>query len=395
MTILKTLYEKDLYPEIDDAGHSDFARDCVEIAAEKLARGEIDRRGFLNAMIGIGALSAAGIGTKAHAQAEELVVVNWGGPAVEAYQKAFGEAFTAAHGTEVVIDGTGPLLSKIRAMVESGAVTWDVCDTGAATTLVLQKAGVIQPIDYNVVDRSKVVQDYAYDYGIANYLFSYILAYNKAELDTEPQNWSDFWDLAKYPGMRTMRKQPNGMIEAAMFAAGKSMDEIYPIDLDLAMSKLREISDNVIVWGSGSQSQQLFRDGEVTMGNIWHTRANLLNQDMNGDVVWTWNQGIATAGMWNVPNDNPAGTETAMNFIASAQDPEQQVTLFTMMGNGPANPAAAPLVPEDRKFADPGQPDNWALQLKQDARWYEAESGRGDLTNDALARELYLDVFAS
>ena len=394
MTVLKTLYEKDLYPEIDDAGDSEFARDCVEIAATKLARGEIGRRGFLTALAGLGALSAAGLPTVVRAAEGELVVVNWGGPAVEAYMNAWGAPFEDASGTEVIIDGTGPSSSKIRAMVEAGAVTWDVCDTGAGTTLVLEKAGVLQPINYSVVDKEKVVQDYAYDYGVANYLFSYVLTYNKARVGEPPKDWADFWNLDKYPGMRTMRKQPDGQLEAAMMAAGRSIDEVYPIDLDLARSKLRELRDNVIVWGSGSQSQQLFRSMEVEMGNIWHTRANLLNQDMNGDVIWTWNQGIATAGMWNVPKGNPAGTEVAMNFIASAQAPERQVDLFLTMGNGPANPEAAPLVPEDRKWANPGQPEHWAMQRKLDARWYEADSGKGGLTNDALAREMYLDVFA-
>ncbi|MEM9223365.1 MAG: ABC transporter substrate-binding protein [Pseudomonadota bacterium] len=398
MTILKSQYEKDLYPEIEDAcaaaGDNDFARDCIEIAAEKLKRGEINRRGFLAAVTAMGAVATTGFASDALASDSELVIVNWGGPAVDAYQKAWGEPFTKETGIKVVVDGTGPLLSKIRAMVESGAVTWDVCDTGAGTTLVLQKAGVIQPIDYSIVDKSKIVQDYAYEYGAANYLFSFILAYNKARLDAEPQNWADFWDVSKFPGMRTLRKQPNGMMEAAMFAAGKTKDEIYPIDFDLVREKFAELRDNVIVWGSGSESQQLFRNGEVVMGNIWHTRANLLNQDMRGDVVWTWNDGIVTAGMWNVPNNNPGGTENAMKFIASAQNPQEQVELFLIMGNGPANPAAAPLVPEDRRFVDPGQPDNFAKQLKQNARWYEADSGKGDLTNDAFSREMYLDVMS-
>ena len=35
-----------------------------------------------------------------------------------------------------------------------------------------------------------------------------------------------------------------------------------------------------------------------------------------------------------------------------------------------------------------------AMQIKQDARWYQADSGKGNLTNDALARELYLDVMS-
>ncbi|MCR9176965.1 MAG: ABC transporter substrate-binding protein [Alphaproteobacteria bacterium] len=396
MSLIKTLYEKDLYPEIEDSAESDFARDCIQIASERLAKGEIDRRTFMKAIAFLGAAPAVmTLGGKTAQAAEEVVVVNWGGPAVEAYTQAFGVPFEKATGVKVVIDGTGPLGSKIKAMVDANAVTWDVCDTGTGTTLVLEKQGVLQKIDYGIVDKSKMQEKFAYEYGCANYMFSFILAYNKTKVPSAPTGWADFWDLEKFPGYRTLRKQPNGMLEACMMAAGKDKDSIYPIDLDLAIGKLKEIKDYVIAWGSGSQSQELFRTGEVIMGDIWHTRANLLNQETNGDVTWTWEQGIVTAGMWNVPNNNPAGTKTAMEFIASAQDPEQQLVLFNAMGNGPANPAAAAQVPDDKKYIDPGQPENLAKQVLQNGPWYQEDSGVRNLTNDELSREMWLDALSS
>jgi len=397
MSLVKTLYEKDLYPEIDEAGQSDFARDCVEVAATRLARGDIDRRTFFQALALLGALPA-GIalgGRSAGAAAKELVVVNWGGPAVEAYAKAFGAPYEKATGIKVVIDGTGPLGSKIKAMVEAKAVTWDVVDTGTGTTLVLQKQGVIQKIDYKIVDKSKMQDIFAYDYGVPNYMFSFILAYNKAKVPSAPTGWKDFWDLAKFPGNRTLRKQPNGMLECCMMAAGRDAKSVYPIDIDLAVGKLKEIKGSVIAWNSGSQSQELFRTGEVVMGNIWHTRANLLSDETKGEVTWTWKDGIVTAGMWNVLNNNPAGTEAAMKFIASAQDPQQQLVLFEAMGNGPANPEGAKLVPADKRHIDPGQPENLALQVLQNGPWYEEDSGVRNLTNDELSREKWLDTLSS
>jgi putative spermidine/putrescine transport system substrate-binding protein len=335
------------------------------------------------------------LGGKSAQAAEELVIVNWGGPAVEAYTNAFGIPFEKATGVKVIVDGTGPLGSKIKAMVDANAVTWDVCDTGTGTTLVLEKQGVIQPIDYSIVDKSKMQEKFAYEYGCANYMFSFALAYNKTKVPSAPTGWADFWDLAKFPRYRTLRKQPNGMLEACMMAAGRDKDSVYPIDIDLAVGKLKEIKEYVIAWGSGSQSQELFRTGEVVMGNIWHTRANLLNQETNGDVTWTWSQGIVTAGMWNVPNNNPAGTENAMKFIASSQDPDQQLVLFNAMGNGPANPAAAAKVPADKKYIDPGQPENLAQQVLQNGPWYQEDSGVRNLTNDELSREMWLDALSS
>ena len=219
MSIKKTLYEKDLY---SDEEH--FQQDCAAIAKERLLRGEIDRRTFVKALAFLGAVPAfTSLGGGSADAAEELVVVNWGGPAVDAYYQAFGVPFEKATGVKVVIDGTGPLGSKIRAMVESKNVTWDVVDTGAGTTLVLGAAGVIEDIDYSIVDKSKVLPEFAFEKGIANYMFSFVLAYNQKRLEKVPQSWADFWNLADFPGPRTLRKQPNGMMEACMQAAGRSM----------------------------------------------------------------------------------------------------------------------------------------------------------------------------
>ena len=75
MTLLKTLYEKDLYPEIEDAGSSDFAKDCIEIGAAKLARGEIDRRTFVGALAAMGALLMSEEGSFINGQ---MISVNGG-----------------------------------------------------------------------------------------------------------------------------------------------------------------------------------------------------------------------------------------------------------------------------------------------------------------------------
>ena len=82
-----------------------------------------------------------------------------------------------------------------------------------------------------------------------------------------------------------------------------------------------------------------------------------------------------------------------MQFIASAQDPKQQIVLFEAMGNGPANPEAAALVPEDMRAYDPGQPENLALQVPFNGLWYREDYGNGK-TNDQVSREKWLEVQA-
>jgi len=107
----------------------------------------------------------------------------------------------------------------------------------------------------------------------------------------------------------------------------------------------------------------------VVLGNLWHTRSLLLRDETGGRVDFHFNQGILFAGAWIVPKGNPAGAKV-WDFVAFAQDPESQVALFRSLGNGPINPEASALVPEELQASDPGNPENFARQLAADSEWY-------------------------
>ena len=57
---------------------------------------------------------------------KEVVVVNYGGAAMKAFDEAYVQPF-AAQGGRMVLDGSGPLNGKILTMVQSRNVTWDIC----------------------------------------------------------------------------------------------------------------------------------------------------------------------------------------------------------------------------------------------------------------------------
>ena len=110
------------------------------------------------------------------------------------------------------------------------------------------------------------------------------------------------------------------------------------------------------------------------MGWLWHTRANLLKRDTQGRIDWSFKDGLLQPGLWTVPKGNPAGRQ-AMVAIAAMQDPPGQVSLLGALGNGPANPEAAALVPANLGAVDPSSPANAAVQAKIDAAWYTQHHG--------------------
>ncbi len=344
----------------------------------------LDRRRFMSLCAAAGMTPF--LAEKAFASAKELVLANWGGDAGKALVAAFLDSFSKETGIAGANDGSGTSGGKIKAMVESGKITWDVMDTGTAV-VQLGEEGFLEEIDYSIVDKSKVFEGFAYKYAIANYLFSYVLDYDKVALkDNEPKTWADFWNLKDFPGKRALRKGVEGMLEIALMADGVPIDKLYPIDEKRAFAKLREIKKDCFFWANGAESQQMLREGEVTMGVMWSTRVNALKQDTDGRCVWTWNQGLLCPGVWAVPKGNPAGKD-AFRFIAWAQDPQRQIELFKMMNGSPANPAAAALMPPELVPLDPGHPDNAKLQAKMDAEWY----GK----NQIRLNDQYLDFIAS
>ena len=365
-----------------------FARDRIELFKEQIQAKPVSRRTLLFAAAALGISPALFKTTPALADSNELVLVNFGGDAIDAFNKAWVQPFLAKNPSlKMVIDGSGPTSGKLKAMVESGKVTWDVVDRNLPASVELGTQNLLNEIDYSIVDKGKVRPEHAGKWGVGNYIFSYPLVYDtKAWGGRVPKGWKDFYDLKAFPGKRMLRKHIDGQLEGALIADGVDPKKLYPLDVKRALDKIRSIKDNVIFWANGSESQQAFRNGEVVMGNMWNTRSTILKREGNGRFDFTFNQASVWVGAWLVPKGSQGGAN-AMRFIASAQDPAQQVELFKLIGNGPVNPAAAALVPSELKSLDPGSPENYAVQIPANADWYA--------TNSATVLNQYLEMVSS
>ncbi|TGV62835.1 ABC transporter substrate-binding protein, partial [Mesorhizobium sp. M2D.F.Ca.ET.160.01.1.1] len=100
---------------------NDTKKQAIETLSERTRRGEISRRQFTQ----LAALVLAGSpmllrSTGAFAAAKELVLVNWGGDAITAYDAAYGQAFTKDTGITVKMDGSGPTEGASAAQSKSG-----------------------------------------------------------------------------------------------------------------------------------------------------------------------------------------------------------------------------------------------------------------------------------
>jgi len=358
-----------------------FQQDCVALAMRRLRRGEIGRRALLQ---GLAALGMAG---EALAQGErQLVMVNWGGLANQGFGQFYGAPFIAENaGVKVLQDSSGPATGRIRSMVESGRVTWDLCDSSASSAFLLGGMNLLEKMDYSVIDRTKVIgPGFALEYGAAPYSFSSVLAYDSSKFPNPPTSWADFWDLRRFPGQRLLRRDALATLDAATMSLGKAPAEVYPIDTRAALRRVGELRRNAVYWNSGSESEQFMRTGEAVMGQIWHTRATVLARETQGRIKFIWNQGLLQAGIFVMPRGNPGG-ELAQRLLGSMlANEEGQVGLLGLLGNGPTNPAAAARVSPELRPNNPTDPENERQQLTLNGAWWGA--------NYQQANQDYLDT---
>jgi putative spermidine/putrescine transport system substrate-binding protein len=348
-----------------------FHQDCIVLANELWRRGRVDRRTFLAGMAALGVVPVAARSARGQAT-RDITMVNWGGIANQAFGRFYGEPFMAENpGWRVVQDSSGPSLGRIRSQVESGRVTWDLCDSSGSSSIQLGALNLVNRIDYSIVPKDVVIDPaFTLEFGAAPYSFSSVLVYNKSKVPEAPKGWADFWDLRKFPGRRLLRRDALTSLDAALMSLGRTKENLYPIDVRAALARIREIRRELLFWTSGSESENIMRTGEAVMGLLWHTRAKVLHEETQGRITWTWDQGILQQGIFVIPRGNPAG-EMAQRCLASMMSkPDPQVGLLQFLGNGPTHKEAAARVPENYRIFNPTDPANAARQVVIGTAWW-------------------------
>ncbi|WP_460275332.1 ABC transporter substrate-binding protein [Celeribacter sp. ULVN23_4] len=278
--------------------------------------------------------------------AEDMVFTSWGGTTQDAQTKFWAAPFSEETGTKVVQDGPTDY-GKLKAMVESGAVSWDVVDAEFDYALQAGEQGLLEPLDFTVIDKDALDPRFVSDYAVGSFYYSFVLGYNPAAFGKDaPTTLADLFDAEKFPGKRTFYKwSAPGVIEAALIADGVAPEDLYPLDLDRAFAKLDTIKSDIIWWSGGAQSQQLLASGEAPIGFFWNGRLAALEAD-GMEVGISWDQNITAADALVVPKGTK-NKEAAMKFIAEATSAKAQAEFAAETGYAPINLGSPELMDAD------------------------------------------------
>jgi putative spermidine/putrescine transport system substrate-binding protein len=247
-------------------------------------------------------LSTALTGFAFAAQAD-VVVMSWGGAYGEAQTEAHLKPFTAETGiATTMIDSDNPA-TPIKAMVEANNVTIDVASVEYADAIRLCDEGLLEPVnvaelpagDDGVAAADDFLAGAVTECGVSTDIWSNVFAYDTTKLtgDQAPKTIADFFDTAKIPGKRGLRKGAKANLEMALMADGVPAAEVYsvlgtPEGVDRAFAKLDSIKADVVWWEAGAQPPQLLADGEVVMTTAYNGRifAAAVGEGKPFQIVW-------------------------------------------------------------------------------------------------------------
>ena len=354
----------------------------------------------------IGAVSAVAFAGTAMA-ADTITVVSWGGAYTKSQVEAYHKPWIAKTGNQIVSEDYNGGLAEIKAQVEAGNVKWDIVDVELSDAVRACDEGLAEEIDMSILPAAPDGTPAADDFiagtldvpcAVPTIVWSTIFAYDTSKMANGPTSIADFFDLAKFPGKRGIRKSPKANLEMALMADGVAAADVYdvlgtPEGVDRAFAKLDSIKAEVVWWEAGAQPPQLLADGEVAMTTAYNGRIfnAVAAEDRPFGIVWDGQ--VWDLDLWIIPKGAP-NKQAALDFMAFSTDTQRLADQASWISYGPTRQSSSPLVASyngkpDLKMGPqmPTAPENFKNALQNDFEfWADHQDELNERFNAWLAQ---------
>lgn len=297
------------------------------------------------------------------ASARDLTVVAWGGNTQDAQRQIYFQAFSTSTGKPVLEESWDGGIGVLQAKVKAGSPNWDVVQVEADELALGCDDGLFEKIDWTSIGpKTDFIKSAVSDCGVGAFVWSTAIAYDGAKLPQGPQSWADFWDVAKFPGKRALRKGPKYTLEFALMADGVAPEKVYevlstPEGVARAFAKLDKLRPNLIWWESGAQPLQLLASGEVVMTAAYNGRITGINRTEGRKFKVVWPGSIYAVDSWVILKGAENRT-LGEKFIAFASQRDNLAKLPRFVAYGLPRPAAMEQVPAELQADTPTAPEN-------------------------------------
>jgi putative spermidine/putrescine transport system substrate-binding protein len=279
------------------------------------------------------------VGMVSPVSAGDLTIVGWGGTTQAAHKIAYFEPFTKETGIKIVEDEWNGEMAKVRAMVQTGNVTWDVVQVEAPEVFQGCEEGLFEALDWSkITGKDKLVDDAAEECGAGILIWSTIFAYDANAIKDGPKTWAEFWDVKKWPGKRGMRRGAKMTLEIALQADGVAREDVYKLlateeGTARAFKKLNELKSHIVWWKAGAEPTQRLAAGDVVMSMAYNAWIYRVNQEEGSNFKIVWDGNNYSMDFWTIVSGSP-NIDKAHKFISFSMRPDRQAVFFNKIAYG-------------------------------------------------------------
>lgn len=268
------------------------------------------------------------------AAARDLTIVSRGGEYQEALRAIYFKPFSAATGIAVQEESWDGGLEALQAHKDPAA-GWDIVLMRGDQLLSACDEGLLEKLDWSAIGgKDHYLPTGVSDCGAGTSVYSTVLAWDRDKFPAAPI-WSDFWDVAKYPGKRGLMRGPRTNLEIALLADGVAPGDVYKTlrttdGIERAFRKLDQIKPYAVWWQTSEEAGRILGSGEVLMTSATNGRISLANRTDHRNFGVQWAGSLSAVHSWAVMKGSP-NLRQAYQFLYFAGDSAIEARLVPLV----------------------------------------------------------------
>ena len=271
----------------------------------------------------------------AQADARDLTVVSRGAVMQRAVHTALVQPFTNATGIPVIEQSW----EGGAAALKTAADQWDVVALEPDEASTACSGGQLEKLDWSQVGGKDHYQALGQtDCTMGATVFSTVLAWDKDKFNGSP-SWGDFWDVAKLPGKRGLRRGVRGNLEIALLADGVAPGDIYktlatPDGVDRAFRKLDQLKPYLVWWQTDADAARILASGDVLMTSAPSDQIVVAGQAAHRNFGVQWTDSLYDPISWGMIKGSPnlRSAEQFLYFAGTGAIEDRMVDTFGLGG---------------------------------------------------------------
>ncbi|HBK09308.1 MAG TPA: spermidine/putrescine ABC transporter substrate-binding protein [Acetobacteraceae bacterium] len=310
----------------------------------------------------------------AHASPNDLMIVTRDESLQRAIQFAYVQPFTAVTGTpvqQVIWDGG---IDTLRTQAKATENQWDLVMVDADELSAGCGEGLFEKLDWSAIGgKDHYVQQAVSDCGVGAVVSTTVLAWDKDKLSAAP-SWPDFWDVAKYPGKRGLRKGVRGNLEFALMADGVAPADVYKTlstsdGVERAFRKLDQLKPYIEWWSTEAEAAHLLASRDVLMTSAPSSQIATMAEHEHKNFGLQFTGSLFELESWAIMKGSPSA-RMAMQFLYFTGMPAVELRLLQHSGDGGLAKGLNDGLAPDLAAVSPSAPANVAAGLRIDAGFW-------------------------